>query len=342
MKAIPLCLLLSGLAAALTAAPAEPANPHAQPQAKAILKYIESLQRRADKRMLSGQFADFGRGADLRLMKEIHQQTGEWPALLGVDYADFARGGLTCEAPNRAAIEYWNQGGLVTVSAHLYNPANPRGGGLREQGVDLTQLLAPNTETHARWLRELDELAAGLLELKQAGVVVLWRPFHEMNGGWFWWGGKPPDTFVALWRHMFNYFTTTKGLDNLLWVYGPNHGAKVASYYPGDNFVDLTGLDAYTDFVDRKHITGYDEVIALGKPFGFTEFGPHGPTRPPGDYDYTRFIAGIERDFPRTVFFMSWNGKWSLASNRQAKELLAHPWVVNRDDLPVGLAVGHQ
>ena len=216
MKAIHSFLLLCGLASATLAASPEPANPNAQPKAKAILKYIQSLPGRADHRMLSGQFADFGRGADLRLVQEIHEQTGAWPALMGVNYADFPGEGLTCDAPNRAAIEYWNQGGLVTVSAHLYNPATPWGGGLREPGVDLTQLLATNTETHVRWLRELDQVAAGLQALKQAGVVVLWRPFHEMNGGWFWWGGKSPDSFVAVWRHMFDYFTRTKGLDNLL------------------------------------------------------------------------------------------------------------------------------
>ena len=50
----------------------------------------------------------------------------------------------------------WNQGGLVTLSAHLYNPANPKGGGLRDQGVDLETLLAPNGDTHTRWMQELD------------------------------------------------------------------------------------------------------------------------------------------------------------------------------------------
>ena len=143
-------------------------------------------------------------------------------------------------------------------------------------------------------MKQLDTLAAGLTELKDAGVVVLWRPFHEMNGNWFWWGGKDPAAFQKVWRHMFDYFTKTKGLDNLLWVYGPNHGEKVAAYYPGDRFVDVVGLDAYTDFVDPAHIRGYREVAAIPKPFGFTEFGPHGSSSPPGDYDYPRLLGGID------------------------------------------------
>ena len=218
------------LFACVAASALEPANPNANAKAKAVLNYLQSLSARQEKRLLSGQFTGTGQRTNLRLMDQIHEQTGQWPALVGADYADFANGSLTSKAPNQAAIQYWNEGGLVTISAHLYNPANPKGGGLRDQGVDLNDLLAPDGETHTRWMQELDLIAAGLQELKDAGVVVLWRPFHEMNGDWFWWGAKDPDTFIKVWQHMFDYFTKTKGLDNLLWVYSPNHGSKTAAY----------------------------------------------------------------------------------------------------------------
>jgi mannan endo-1,4-beta-mannosidase len=98
--------------------------------------------------------------------------------------------------------------------------------------------------------------------------------------------------------------------------------------------VDLIGLDAYTDFIDPEHIKGYQDVAALPKPFGFSEFGPFGSSNPPGDYDYRRFLEGVRKHFPRTVYFMSWNGKWSLAANHFTREMLAEPVVVNLDDLP--------
>ena len=335
------CLpLLSTLFACLVSLAQEPANTNVNAKTKAVLKYLQSLEARTEKRLLSGQFVNFGNGANLTLMERVHEKTGHWPALLGVDYADFSKGSLTHKVPNQACIDYWKQGGLVTVSAHLYNPANPKGGGLRDKGVDLNTLLDTNSETHTRWMGELDLIAEGLQQLRDAGVVVLWRPFHEMNGGWFWWGAKEPDSFIKVWRHMFDYFTQTKGLDNLLWVYSPNHGDKTAAYYPGGGYVDLVGLDAYTDFIDTNHIRGYAEVARLPKPFGFTEYGPHGSSNPPGDYDYLRFIAGVTNQFPRAVFFMSWNGKWSLARNLNSKELLSQPWVVNREDLPAVLAGG--
>jgi mannan endo-1,4-beta-mannosidase len=325
-------LLFSDAAYAL-----EPANPRANAKARSILNYFHALGAREDKRLVSGQFAGMGRMTTLRLMNAIHDQTGQWPALMGADYVDFQNGSLTCQVPNQSAIQYWNQGGLVTISTHLYDPANPKGGGLRDQGVDLETLLAPGTDIHARWMQELDLIAAGLQGLKDAGVVVLWRPFHEMNGGWFWWGAKDPETFIKLWRHMFEYFSQTKGLDNLLWVYSPNHGNKTTAYYSGDHYVDLVGLDAYTDVVDTHHIKGYAEVAKIGKPFGFTEYGPHGASNPPGDYDYRQFLAGVKKDFPQAVFFMSWDAKWSLARNNNVKELLNDAWIVNRSDLPSGL-----
>jgi len=224
MKTALLLLLTSALAGSAGSADG-PANPNANAKTRAVLKYFQRLSGRKDKRVLSGQFTNFGRGANLKLMNDVHEKTGHWPAIFGADYADFGRGGLTWKEPNQAAIQYWNHGGLVTISAHLYNPANPKGGGLRDKGVDLAALLTPGTETYTRWLQELDQLAEGLSELKQTGVVVLWRPFHEMNGGWFWWGAKDPDTFIKVWQHMFDYFTKTKGLDNLLWVYGPSQPA---------------------------------------------------------------------------------------------------------------------
>jgi mannan endo-1,4-beta-mannosidase len=312
----------------------EPANPNANACARALLKYFQDISGPPVRRIVSGQFSNFGRGGNLHLVTAIDEKTGHWPAILGLDYADFGSGGLTTKQPDRTAIAYWKQGGLVTISAHLYDPSNPNRGGLRDKGVDLATLLAPDTETHRRWMEELEQVAAGLKELDDAGVVVLWRPFHEMNGGWFWWGAKEPDAFVKLWRQMFDYFTQTKGLNNLIWVYAPNQGRNAAAYYPGDHYVDLVGLDAYTDFVDQDHIKGYDEMAALPKPFGFTEYGPSGPSNPPGDYDYTQFLTGVTNNFPKACFFMCWNAKWSLEANNKTKELLDNPLIANLSDLP--------
>ena len=319
----------------------EPANPAASPLSRAVLEYLARLPTQGPKRILSGQFTDYGPGAKLTLCEEASRQTGHWPALIGFDYADYSQGRhrLHTATVNRIAIDYARNGGLVTISVHLPNPANPGSNGLRDKNVDLETLLNPGHESHRRWIEDLDLMANGLTELRDAGVVVLWRPFHEMNGNWFWWGGKNPATFHRLWRQMFDHFTTTRKLDNLLWVYAPNHGSKVLDYYPGDRFADVVGLDAYTDFVDPDHIKGYRELAELPKPIGFTEFCPHGASNPPGDFDYPRLLSGMNEHFPKASFFLTWHGKWALSRNLNSKALLDNPAIINRENLPRGLGI---
>ena len=146
--------------------PKDPANPNASPQAKAVLKYFQSLDARSEKHLISGQFDNYGDRASVRLMDQIHDKTGHYPALLGVDYA--GKGGVVIGPPNQAAIDYWRHGGLVTVSTHLYDPENPIGdGGLRDRDVDLNDLLDEKSENHARWLKELDRVAEGLTQLQR-------------------------------------------------------------------------------------------------------------------------------------------------------------------------------
>ena len=332
-------LALSGFAPALAAERAVvTADPKAHAKARAILGYIQGLPDRADKRVLSGQWAGYGPMATPAQLEAIFRQTGHWPAYIGVDYTDWNTHGLSTAKANQIATAYWQAGGLVEID--IVFATSPNGGELNDRSVNLVDCITPGTAAHARWQQDLDTMAAGLLELQQAGVMVLWRPLHEMNGDWFWWGGKPVPDFVRLWRHMFDYFTVTKGLHNLLWVYSPNIVARntgTAVYYPGDGYVDLAGFDAYGDHVDPAHFQGYPDLVALGKPFFFCEYGPHGSSNPPGTADCSDLIKGIREHFPRTAGFMCWNENWSPANNRNASGLYNDPWVVNREDLPAAL-----
>ena len=326
--------------AALAAEPASPpADPQLNPRGRAILAYFQALQADPELKLLSGQFCSFGPTARPEAPGKIFAATGRWPAMISADYTDFKGEWLDTKTPNHLLLDYWRAGGLVGLSVHLNNPARPEGGGQRDKLADITTILAPGTELNRRWLHQLDDLAAGLQELQAAGVVVLWRPFHEMNGGWFWWGAQDQAGFIKVWRHMFDYFTRTKGLHNLIWVFSPNHGQRApASYYPGDGYADLVGLDVYTDDIDPVHVVGYPELSAINKPFGFTEYGPHGASNPPGDFDYRRFTAGLAAHFPRTRFFLAWDDQWNPAENKFAREFYTDPRVITRADLPAGLA----
>ena len=320
------CLLLAGMLVSGCRTPLDPANSHSNLRTRTVLKYIQSLETKPDKRLLSGQFSNFGDTANLNLLANVHYQTGHWPAILGVDYA--GGGGINTETPNRAAIEYWEAGGLVTISTHLYNPAratNDAFSGLRDRDVDLNTLLAPGTEAHARWMQELDQVATGLQELQNRGVVVLWRPFHEMNGNWFWWDGKDPETFKQLWRQMFVYFTRTKHLNNLLWVFNANEVREnvgpYADYYPGADVVDVLATDVYRGGFARHD---YDGLLALAgpKPIALGEVGKL-PT--------PELLHGQ----PRWAWFMLWGDPSGLWAERdKIRASYEDEQVVTREKLP--------
>ena len=333
-------LFLSSVLCHLSSAFAAPADPDLNPKGRAILAYFQQLQASPSLKLVSGQFS--GWKSSLDDVTKIHRATGRWPAMIGLDYCVWPEGSLPDMAAidtapaNRAAVIYWQAGGLVNISWHAPNPS---GMSLKQKGLTLAEVLTPGSPTNLAWLKSLDVVAAGLQELQAAGVVVIWRPLHEMNGGWFWWGGQDPADYIRLWRHMFDYFTRTKQLHNLIWDFGPNHGQQpAADFYPGDAYVDLTGIDAYTDHIDPAHILGFPEIAALGKPTGFTEYGPHGGSNATGDYDYRRLLEGIEKNFPQARRFLCWDMKWNPAENQFAQEFYNDPRVITRGGLPAGLA----
>lgn len=311
-----------------------PANPNANSAVKLILNYYASLKNRSEYKLISGQFIGFADKVNSGMLTDIYTNTGKSIGIVGSDYVDWSKGQqIKYSLPNQELIKAWKAGSLVTLQVHMTNPANPKGGGLRDKGLDLNQLLIPGTDTYSRWFSELDTIAAGLSQLQEKGVVVLFRPFHEMNGAWFWWGAKDPALFAKVWKQMFDYFTYTKKLNNLLWVFGPNMGKNPTDYYPGDAYVDITGLDAYTSDITIAGIEGYSEMVNLGKPFGFTEFGPENSSKPSGKFDYRVFINGLKLNFPAACFFMCWNRNWGLTSNTYVKESLSDRYVANRDNL---------
>lgn len=109
-----------------------------------------------------------------------------------------------------------------------------------------TEFDAANATVEGTWenkvfTEDLKNTAAYLKLLRDADIPILWRPFHEAAGGWFWWG-KDAVSFKSLWIAMFNYFKA-EGLDNLIWVWITE--GNDADWYPGDQYVDIVGRDIY-------------------------------------------------------------------------------------------------
>jgi mannan endo-1,4-beta-mannosidase len=320
----------------------EPANPSASQDARRLLHYLANLPGREEDRLISGQQLSGGVNAALgyaKFVKPLYQDTGEWVALVGADYGN----GCTLadiSGENQVLIDHWNRGGLVTIHMSANNPWT--GGDQHDLSHrDLVELIDPGSDVYPQWMAHLDLLADGLTELRDAGVVVLWRPFHEMTfNGTFWWDigahSRDPEPFRNMWRHMFNYFTYERGLNNLLWVYSTANSDNYNSVdvaYPGDDYVDIVGIDVYSDEIEIRG-DGYDKLLATGKPFALTEFGPR--TRD-GSYDNSILINKIKERYPQTTYFLTWSS-WSdnavaIVDNHNASAIMNDHWVVTRDDL---------
>ena len=102
-----------------------------------------------------------------------------------------------------------------------------------------------SSKQFALLVSDMDAIAVQLAKLADADVPVLWRPLHEAAGGWFWWGSEGPGPFKVLWRLMYNRFTKVHGLHNLVWTYTETSGGPNAAWYPGDDVVDVVGMDVY-------------------------------------------------------------------------------------------------
>ncbi|WP_245792086.1 glycosyl hydrolase [Teredinibacter waterburyi] len=329
-------------------------NPNANQAAKDLYTYFRGLASGTSNRVLSGAFGGYsGIGGDDAFGIAESDTTLEWTGQRPAIYAcDYARGWDTDSTPANL-IDYGcntllkdialTKGGLVQISNHLPSPVPANGGGLKDviSNADYASILESGSAIRTRWLSILDKVAEGLDDLQAAGVTVIYRPLHEMNGEWFWWGTTEYNSNDAtrhqlyrdLYIDMYNYFTQTKGLNNLIWVFSPdaNRSYKL-DFYPGEQYVDIVGLDAYTaDPADQNVIDGYAELLSLGKPFAFAEIGPN--TSAEGSYDFGAFIDAIHTHFPETIYFIPWNNKWSPSQNLNADLLFNDDWTINLGEL---------
>jgi len=314
----------------------------ASPMTQALLAALRELPSKKEGKILSGQFMGWYPLVSLATANEIHQQTSNWVAVAGLDYYEtFVNTPKTkpdlfkpprWQLINELARAHWAMGGLVTISCHMTNPWD--GGLAWSKAGRFEDLLDKSTPAFARYREQVDEVARGLAELQDAGVPVLFRPFHEMTGA-FWWGARNPVAFRKVWRELFAYLSEAKGLHNLIWVWSPLVSPKAMDYYPGNAFVDVTGLDIYAAGV-ASATNIYAEIVKTGKPFAVTEFGPPGNSldnTSPRNYDYGPFARQCAESLPATCYFLAWRDAWGLHRNLNARQLLDDPLVLNRGEL---------
>lgn len=342
-----------------------PSDQHASNETQHVMAYLSRLSNDAAPGVLSGQ--NTGHGDQILnstgtvgyapLLDALTTETGEKPAVVGLDYEyDRIFTPAQLSAANKKLIEHWQGGGLVTINWSPNNPwwndesdlVNHAGNGdlTRTYGGDMTQvnlndLVDTSTQIHKVWQRKLDRIATGLLELQNAGVVVLWRPMQEMNGSWFWWGISTQATnsqcqaYKKVWTDMYTYFTEQKGLHNLLWVYSPNRGPQTADErygiatvdwcYPGANYVDVV---AGTRYDDTLSIDDYNTYRQFNKPLGMAEYGPTigGKAAKAGSFD-TRQYANLLKQYPAIAYWVSWHDWMNSDGSREHQALIGNQHV---------------
>ncbi len=348
---------------------ADPVNPNATPEARKLLAFLTEVQGHY---ILTGQhnFATAGS----KYTNIVQAITGKSPLVWGSDFS-FAYCGTEpqkfqhCgpinlthsmeplyyvdvkppEARQRmvdTAIKEYRAGHIVTLMWHAPPPGygDTCDGKLiwamdrRPSKADWDQLTTDGTPANKAWREQVDVIAGYLGQLRDARVPVLWRPYHEMNGVWFWWCDQKGDAgFKKLWVMMYDYMVNHHHLDNLIWVWDTNaprtnpgdEAFPYSEFWPGAAYVDVLAADIYHKKADQgaDDQKNYDDLVALaaGKPVAMGEVG-----EPPGTDVVTRQ--------PKWVWFMPWPPFGALARDNPAKlrALYANPRALALNDVKIG------
>lgn len=219
-----------------------------------------------------------------------------------------------------AALAHAAAGGIVGMSMLLPNPVD-LGPSTSGPAVNATQILTPGSALNTALNGMLNQAAGLLQQFKDAGRAVLTRYMFELDHGGFWWGVSVDANGVnrggnftnaqqtLLFQYITNYFRVTKGLDNLLITFAVNGGPGTYQY-PGDNYVDIIGIDSYTDNLAGVYGPWFNTLRAQApsKLFALTEFGSGDPNAPDTLYDTNRIRIDIQSSLPRTCYVNFWSG----------------------------------
>ncbi|WP_327345161.1 glycosyl hydrolase [Streptomyces europaeiscabiei] len=329
---VPMAAAATSSAPAGTPTPVRIVDDRATPATRALFAY---LKRQQGKGILFGHQHDLtygftfttpdGKASDTRAAVGDHPAVFGWDTLiLDGDERPGTRNGT--EAENIAALSRCirqgdARGGINTLSAHMPNFVT--GGNFYDTRGRVVGQILPGGAKHADFKAFLDRIAKAVKGARRPDgtvIPVIFRPFHENNAGWFWWGAGHTTSreYIELYRYTVEYLRDTRGVHNLLYAYSPNSsfGGDPTGYlktYPGDRFVDILGYDSYDENAGpTPWLDGLVKDLAMvvrlanerGKAPALTEFG-EGGTEARDPQWFTRLAQAIEADpLARQVTYM--------------------------------------
>ena len=273
---------------------------------------------------------------------DTKEVTGAYPAVYGWEVGHLEKGadenldGVRFSDMRRWIREGYDRGGAITVSWHMDNPVS---GGSTWDTTRAVHTILPgglHHETFKAWLDRFAAFAGSLTGPQGEAIPLLFRPYHEHTGSWFWWGRRhaTPDEYKRLWRFTVEYLRDEKGVHNLLYAYSPNSLSdypfeQYFEYYPGDEWVDVLGVD---DYGTLRGGYGHSDPVATfagqlrwlveqaearGKIPALTETGYEGVPDP--TWLTSKVLAGFKADSvaQRIAYVLLWR-------NAQASERSGH------------------
>lgn len=205
---------------------------------------------------------------------DVKEVCGDYPAIVGFDLGGIELGadenldGVPFDFIRQAALAHVGRGGIVTFSWHPRNPLT-EGDAWDVSSDQVVASILEGGECHELFMTWLERAADFLSSIKDSDgkcIPAIIRPWHENIGSWFWWGGRlcSPQQYKDLFALTYDYFVNERGLRNLVWAYSPNSGITEEEYmsrYPGDEYVDILGLDHY-EYLEDGALETFEERIA--------------------------------------------------------------------------------
>lgn len=341
-------------------------NPNASKEAKNVFAF---LHEQSGKKTLSGVQSSHSHKNDF--VDFIHQNTGSHPALAGYDflflqYSPTPEGWSWVQNYNdiSAAKEHWAANGLVNYMWHWNVPNskadwdnavnNYKFDGYafysKDTSFDINEALKEGTWQNDFIMKDIEEVAGYLQLLEDENIPVIWRPLHEAagnydlysaNGAWFWWGRGGAEPCKALWKLLYDQLVNVHGLDNLIWVWTVDVVAgaedQYMDWYPGDEYVDIVGVDIYETNVDAK-TRQYQALVDLtkgGKLVTISECGniPDPAKCMEAGNKWSWFMV-----WPNTadgnIVLTPTDKNFNLNTLEHWKNVIDSPYVINREDMP--------
>lgn len=277
----------------------------------------------AGNKIITGQHTQTNFMEETEYIKKV---TGKVPKLMGfellayspnINYDDASEECLTEVKENKDTLNTAlkiaeTTDSIITFTFHWFSPLGGRDKSFyaKNTNFDPRKILVKDSEECKAFYSDMDKIAAELKIFCDKEIPVLWRPFHESDGTWFWWGSQGEETARELYKLMYDYYVNVHHLNNLLWVWN----CRTRAGYPGDEFVDVISVDIYLpEYRSTDYREDYEKLInetTKNKVCALAEVG------------YMPDVKVLEETKTPWAYYMTWSKEFCMGEKYNSEKLL--------------------